>query len=105
MNTFAIIFCAAAATYFWRGGGALFANRIKIDTPAFDFTRCIAYAIVGALILDLILYPQGLLATTSFTTRAFGSAVGLAVFFALRRNVPAGSWAGVIAILAITLSD
>lgn len=103
MNTLLVIACAAGATYIWRGCGTLFANRIRANSPPFNWTRCMAYAIVGALILKLILYPQGLLSATPLPSRLLATAVGLAVFFAMRRNVPAGSWAGVAALLALTL--
>ena len=93
-----IIIIAAIVTFFWRGIGVVCGGRITADSPAFRFAACVAYAVVGALILKLIIYPQGAVAAASFHARLAAVAVALAIYYATRKNVILGAWLGAAAL-------
>ena len=98
------LIAAALVTFFWRACGVFFANRIQVDSPPFNLARAASYAVVGALIVKLIIYPQGALSTTDLPLRLVATAAGVIVFFVTRRSIAAGSWAGIVTfIILITL--
>jgi branched-subunit amino acid transport protein len=89
-----VVFAGAAATYFWRGLGVALSGRIRPDGALFDLFGCVAYALLAGLVVRMILLPTGPLQATGLGARIAATAVGVAVFFALRRSVLAGVVAG-----------
>ena len=100
MNATAMIFLAAAATYFWRAIGAAAAGNIRASSPVLRAASCIAYAMVAALIVRMIVFPAGATSEIPLALRLCSVAAGLAVF-AFRRNVAAGAWTAAIAVVAL----
>ena len=88
-----LIVCVSAVTFFWRAAGALAAGRVRAYSPAFNATACVVYAIVGALIMKLIVYPQGVVVDTELLHRLLAIGVTLAVFF-IGRSVVVAAWMG-----------
>lgn len=95
------LIAASAATYIWRGIGAALAKRIGVGGDAFVWFSCIAYAMLAALIARVILLPGGALSETPFVDRVAATVFGLALFFAFCRHVFIGTFAGVIAFVAL----
>ena len=62
--------------------------------------RAVSTALVAGLVARLIVFPLGALALSPLSVRLGAVAVGLAVFFAFRRNMLAGIAAGEAALLA-----
>lgn len=102
MNVLTVILGSAAATYFWRALGAAAAGKINAGSRPFRLAACIAFAMVAALILRMLVYPAGITASAPLLLRLAAAGLGLAVFALFRRNVAAGAWAsaGVFALFA-----
>ncbi|MGI9337787.1 MAG: hypothetical protein ACR2P4_04670, partial [Gammaproteobacteria bacterium] len=52
----------------------------------------ITYAIIAALILRMLVYPQGLTADSALSSRLIATGAGLLIYFISRRNVAAAAW-------------
>lgn len=75
------------ATDSWRFLGVYFGGRISEESDAIVFVRCIATALVAAVIGNLIVFPSGALATTSLLLRIGAVAAGFAAYLLVRRSV------------------
>ena len=83
--SWAAVFFAILGTVVWRIIGVLLAFRIPADGPVMSWVNTMAYAMVSAVLILILVYPIGALATTSLDQRFFGLAVGLlAMFFSKR---------------------
>ena len=98
MSVYTLILAAALATYLWRFLGALLAGRITVESPWFRYATFLSYAMVGALILKLIVYPQGATSETALWMRLLAIAVALVLFYLGRKNAALGAWAGVVTL-------
>jgi branched-subunit amino acid transport protein len=70
----------------------------------FRWVGCVAYAILAALIVRMIVLPVGPLEATSFGVRIGSAALGIAIFYILRRNSLAGVTVGCGALAVATLA-
>ena len=95
-----LIVCAIAVTFFWRAMGAFAAGRVRAHSPLFNATACITYAMVGALIAKLVIYPQGAAADAALLHRLLAIAGTLAVY-AASRNVASAAWCGAAALFLL----
>lgn len=101
-----IILLCGAATYVWRALAVAIGGRVSPESEAFKLFSCIAYAMLAGLISRMVILPEGLLAEAPLSFRLIGVGVAVAVFFALRRNLAAGVFAGVtVFALLITFAD
>lgn len=100
-----LILISCLATFFWRAAGVWFGNRVRVDSAAFRFVTGVAYAVVGALIFKLVVYPQGATAQTTMGVRFAAVAVALAVYFLTKRNVSLSAWAGAGALFLLVAAD
>ena len=78
------------ATDIWRWLGVFASGRLREDSEALIWVRCVATALVAGLISKLILFPQGTLAETPMWLRLAATGVGVACFFASRQRVIVG---------------
>jgi len=85
-------------TYAWRGLGVLLSGRIGADSALFTWVACVAYAMVAGLVARIIVLPTGLLATSLLAHRLIACAIGLACYYASRRNLLIGVGAGAAAL-------
>ena len=100
--TWTFIIAGVFATWLWRFIGALAASRIDPESPVFAWVRCVASALVAALVAHLIFAPSGLLAGSALWARLAAFAGGLIVFAISRRSVPWGVAAATAAMLVTT---
>jgi hypothetical protein len=78
---FLFIFIAGAvATDAWRFLGVGFGERIPEQSEALVFVRCIATALVAAVIGNLIAFPSGTLADMPLWLRLGAAAAGFGTF-------------------------
>ena len=85
-----LLAAAVAGTFAWRFAGVLVAGRVQEGSPFFAWVGCVAYAIAAGLMMKLLLFPGGALASTTLSDRLLAFALAVAVFFlAGRRLVPA----------------
>ena len=101
LNPWAMMAGAALVTYLMRALGVVASGRLNVHGPLFDWIRCVAYALLAALISRMIFFPSGGLAETPRWTRLVAVAATLAVYYLTRRNLFLGTAAGFVAILAL----
>jgi branched-subunit amino acid transport protein len=82
----AILVAGFLPTYAWRLAAVVLVRRINPDSAVLQWVRCIANALVAALVVRLIMSPPGLLAQTTLTTRVAGLAVAVACFYIIKRH-------------------
>lgn len=82
------------ATDFWRFLGVYLGGRISEDSQLIVLVRCIATALVAAVIANLVLFPSGALAATPPLLRAAAGLTGFAAYLASGKSVPVGIVAG-----------
>jgi len=87
----AIIVAAAVVSDFWRVLGALVSARIDEQSAAFRFVRCVATALIAAIIARLVLYPTGAMAQVPLWLRIGSMAAGLAAYLVARRSLVVGT--------------
>lgn len=92
---------ATAATYLWRGLGVAIASRISSDGPFAAWMSSVAYGMLAGLIARMILFPAGVLGETLALDRLLATAAGLAIFFALKRNLLVSTAAATLFFIAI----
>ncbi|MBB4284756.1 AzlD domain-containing protein [Roseospira goensis] len=98
----AAILVGAAVTYGWRALGTALAGRLRADSAVMQWAGCVAHALLAGLLARMVVLPVGPLEETAVWARLAGVAVGVAVFFALRRNVLLGVGAGAATLMAAT---
>lgn len=87
----AIILAAAVVSDVWRILGALVSARIDENSPAFRLVRCIATALIAAILARLVLYPTGLLSEVPALLRVGAMAAGFAAFWFANRSMVVGT--------------
>ncbi|PYE88179.1 AzlD domain-containing protein [Phyllobacterium leguminum] len=78
------------ATDVWRFLGVFVGGRIREDSEALVLVRCIATALVAAVIAQLILYPTGTLASSPVWLRVAAAAIGFTVYLATGKRILVG---------------
>lgn len=85
-----ILLAGGLATDAWRFLGVYFGGRISEESDAIVFVRCIATALVAAVIGNLVVFPSGELAATPLALRLGAVAAGFAAYLLMRKSVLAG---------------
>ena len=75
------VFFAIVGTLIWRVFGVILASRIPAEGPVMAWVNTMAYAMVSAVLLLILVNPIGALATTSFDQRLIGLGTGLIIMF------------------------
>ena len=68
---------AFLATGVWRFIGVLLAGKISTDGLLMNWINTVAYAMVAAVMMQILVYPSGILATTSLLERLIGLFIGI----------------------------
>ncbi len=85
-----IVLAGALATDTWRFLGVYLAGGIAEDSEILVLVRCVATALVAAVIANLIVFPSGALADTAPALRIGAALGGFGVYLFLGRSVLAG---------------
>ncbi len=88
-------------SFLWRAVGVAVSGRIDPDSDVFLWVQCVAYAMLAGLVSRMLFLPSGALAESGLWIRLSAVAIGLAICFALRRNLLVGVLAGVAAFLVL----
>ena len=79
------IVLAACATFIWRFLGATLGNRIPPNGPLMEWINMVAYAMAAGVMMLILTYPTGILASTALEMRLAGLLAGLGVMVFTRR--------------------
>ena len=77
LETWLIIALAALATGGWRLAGLLLADLIRQESWLMQWVNAVAHAMVAAVLILIMVYPTGDLATTTIESRLICLALGL----------------------------
>jgi branched-subunit amino acid transport protein len=94
-----ILVAGSVATDLWRFLGVYFAGNISEDAEVIVFVRCLATALVAAVIAKLVLYPGGALGASAVELRIGAAVAGFAAYLLCGRRV----YVGVVAAEAILI--
>ena len=85
-----ILIAGALATDVWRFLGVYLAGGISEDSELLVLVRCVATALVAAVIANLIVFPSGALAETQAALRIGAALSGFAAYLFLGRSILLG---------------
>ncbi|TWG99082.1 branched-subunit amino acid transport protein AzlD [Mesorhizobium sp. J18] len=88
------------ATDIWRFAGVFLGERISEDSDLLVLVRCVATALVAAVIANLIVFPGGALATTPLALRIGAAIAGFAAYLATGKKMIVGIATGEAVLLA-----
>lgn len=92
-----------AVTYVWRMLGAVAVSRLNPEGEALLWVRAVATALLAALVMRIVLVPEGLLAGTLAFSRFGALTAGIGVYF-WRRHVETAVGAAILAFLVLELA-
>jgi branched-subunit amino acid transport protein len=100
-SALAVLVVGALATQMWRWLGVALGGRIAPGGRAFEWAGCVAYALLAALIVRLIVFPAGPLLDVPLDWRLAAAGIALLVYILTERNLLAGVAVGAIAIAVL----
>ncbi|MFC5508413.1 MULTISPECIES: AzlD domain-containing protein [Hyphomicrobiales] len=83
----ALILFAVLPTEIWRWLAVAFSRRIDADSPALEWVRAVATALLAGIVAKLIVAPPGALAAVPLALRVGALSVTLAIMLFDRRRV------------------
>ena len=94
-----ILLAGSLPTAVWRWVGVFLVGNIDDDSEWLVLIRCVATALVAAVIAQLIFEPSGALANFAFPLRLGAALVGFAAFLLLGRKLYIGILTAEVALL------
>ncbi len=85
-----ILVAGALATDAWRFLGVWLGGKVPEESDAMVLVRCVATALVAAVIAGLVVSPSGALATVPLAVRIGAAALGFAAYLAVGKRMLAG---------------
>ena len=79
-----------ATTYVWRVLGVYLGGKIDEGSDLLVLVRCVATALVAAVISNLVLFPVGALAAVALPVRVAAVAIGFATYSMAGKSTLAG---------------
>lgn len=78
------------ATDSWRFLGVYLGGKMSEDSDILVFVRCVATALVAAVIANLVVFPGGALASSPLALRIGAAAIGFAAYLAAGKRMIVG---------------
>jgi hypothetical protein len=78
------------ATDMWRFLGVYLGGRLSEESEALVLVRCLATALVAAVIGNLIVFPSGALADVPLLVRIIAAVVGFVAYLLVRKSILVG---------------
>ena len=79
LQSWVAVVLACIATLIWRLMGMVFYNKISENGLLIKWVNSVAYSMVSAVMMMILIYPTGVLATTLTEHRVLGLVIGLSV--------------------------
>ncbi|MDN2564717.1 AzlD domain-containing protein [Aquibium sp. A9E412] len=95
-----ILLAGWLATDAWRFLGVYLGGRIAEESDLLVLVRCIATALVAAVIANLVVFPNGALAGVPLALRVGAAAAGFVAYLLGGRHIIVGVLAGEAALFA-----
>lgn len=98
-TTLVLLFIALLVHEPWRWVGLYLGRGVDVGSELFQWVRSVATALVAGLVMRLLLFPPGALATVGPGIRIGAFLAGIAIYFLTKRNLAAGVAGGGAALL------
>ena len=85
-----ILLAGWLATDTWRYLGVYLGGKMSDESDVLVFVRCIATALVAAVIANLIVFPSGALADSPLALRVGAAIAGFAAYLLSRKQILSG---------------
>ena len=95
-NIYLAIIIASIATFICRGSGVFFSTKLKPDSNLLEFIKCISIGIIVAVIVKIILFPEGLLNQSTIQSRLLGVITLILSYFVFKKNILLSTLLGTI---------
>ncbi len=82
-----IILVTSVATYISRLLGVLTSERLSSKSKVFDWFNYVAYSILAALMVRMIIFPNGALQDAEISSRIIVTIICLSVFILTKKNL------------------
>ncbi len=99
--TLVLLLIAFVAHEPWRWMGLWLGRGVSVDSEIFLWVRLVSTALVAGLVIRVIAFPAGALASIALSSRLLALVCGVVVFLISGRNMAVGVLGGALA-LAIT---
>ncbi|PZO00677.1 MAG: branched-chain amino acid transport [Hyphomicrobiales bacterium] len=96
----ALLLFAVLPTEIWRWLAVAFSRRLDANSPALEWVRAVATALLAGIVAKLIISPPGALAAVPLALRVAALAVTLAIMLVDRRRVMLAVLAGEATLIA-----
>ncbi len=97
-----LLILVSLATYIWRAGGVVIAQRIDPGGAMSQWFNCVAYGMLAGLISRIMLMPIGILAETPLADRLAALAAGFFLFWFFKRHMLPATLGATALFLALT---
>jgi len=87
----------------WRWLGLYIGNRLSVSSPIFLWVKACATSLVAALVMRLVLFPAGALASVGLGVRVIALLAGIGIFVAFQRSMAAGVFGAAVVLVAMQL--
>ena len=89
LQSWSAVALACIATLIWRLMGIVFYDKISENGLLIKWINSVAYSMVSAVMMTILIYPAGVLATTLTEHRVIGLVIGLSVMLIFKNLVAA----------------
>ena len=96
-----LVIACSAGTHLGRALGVPLSGRINVESEIFNWVACVTYAMLAGLVSRILFVPSGMLGETLLVDRLVACGLGLAAYYASRKNLLIGVAAGGGAIMAL----
>ena len=86
-NIILVILVTSFATYLSRFLGVVSSEKIDATSKIFRWFNCIAYSILAALIVRIVIFPAGVLDEADLWIRLFVLIISIIIFIISKRNL------------------
>ncbi|EKF43770.1 AzlD domain-containing protein [Nitratireductor indicus] len=95
-----ILIAGWAATDGWRFLGVYLGGKLSEESDLLVFVRCVATALVAAVIANLVVFPGGALADSPLLLRIVAAIIAFSAYLLTRKNILLGILAGEAVLLS-----
>ncbi len=95
-----ILIAGWATTDGWRFLGVYLGGKMSEESDLLVFVRCVATALVAAVIANLVVFPGGALAESPLLLRVVAAVIAFAAYLLTRKNILLGILAGEAVLLS-----
>ena len=78
---------SSIATYLCRSMGVIFSSKLQIHSWIFDWIKCISIGIIVAVISKIIVFPEGILESTSKKSRLLATSSLVIIYYLFGKNI------------------